>query len=160
MRQGNPKSTLRIAGHPVHPMLVAFPIAFLTGAFFTDIVYWQLREAFWAMMSVCLLAAGILTGVMAALAGLTDFLGDRRIRALSHAWQHMIGNLIAILLSLFNLFIRFGDAEAPVLSLGLPISAAVVLILMFTGWRGGDLIYRHRVGIPDDETGDETGESI
>ena len=151
MGQRNPRSTLRIAGHPVHAMLVAFPIAFLTGAVLTDLVYWQLREPFWATMSVCLLAAGILTGLMAAAAGLTDFLGDRRIRALSHAWQHMIGNVLAVLLSLFNLFVRFGDAEAPILSLGLPVSAAVVLILMFTGWRGGDLVFRHRVGVRDDD---------
>lgn len=151
MRSENPKSTLRIAGHPVHAMLVAFPIAFLTGAFITDVAYWRLGNPFWAAMSVWLLAAGVLTGLMAALAGLTDFLGDRRIRALSHAWQHMAGNLLVLLLSAFNLFIRFGDAATPIPSLGLPISTAVALMLMFTGWRGGDLVYRHRVGVANDE---------
>ena len=153
MAAGNPRSTARFAGHPIHPMLVPFPIAFLVGTLLSDLAYWQLRDPFWATASVYLLGAAIVMALAAALAGFTDFLGDRRIRALSHAWQHMIGNLVAVLLSVFNLFIRLGDPEAALLSLGLPISAVVALLLVFTGWRGGDLVFRHRVGIPDDEPG-------
>ena len=149
MADENPKSTARFAGHPIHPMLVPFPIAFLVGALVTDLAYWQTRDAFWATASVYLIGAGIVMALAAALAGFTDFLGDRRIRALSHAWQHMIGNLVVVLLSVFNLFIRAGDVQAGLLALGLYVSIAVNLILLFTGWRGGDLIYRHRVGIPD-----------
>ena len=151
MNGRNPRSTARIFGHPIHPMLVGFPIAFLTGALVSDIAYWQLREGIWAQLSLVLLAAGIVTALAAAAAGFTDFLGDRRIRALSHAWQHMLGNLLAVLLSIANLAIRLGDAEAAILSLGLSVSAVVALILVFTGWRGGDLVYRHRVGIPDED---------
>jgi uncharacterized membrane protein len=151
---GNPRSTARFAGHPIHPMLVPYPLAFLFGALLTDLAYWQLRTAFWAQASFWLIAAGIVGGLAAALAGFTDFFGDRRIRALSHAWQHMLGNLLVVLLSLFNLFLRLGSAEGGVLPLGLAISAAVALLLVFTGWRGGDLVYRHRVGIPD-ASGDE-----
>ena len=150
MADNNPRSTARIFGHPVHPMLVGYPIAFLTGTLLSDLAYWLLRESFWAQMSLVLLAAGILTAVAAALAGFTDFLGDRRIRALSHAWQHMLGNLLAVLVSAFNLYIRLDDPEAAIVPLGLLLSAAVGLILGFTGWRGGDLIYRHRVGIRDE----------
>ncbi len=150
MEPGNPRSTAKIAGHPIHPMLVGFPIAFLTGTLLSDLAYWQMRGPFWADLSLCLLAVGIVTAFAAALAGLTDFLGDRRIRALSHAWQHMIGNLLAVLLSIFNLLVRIGNPDDAILSLGLPLSAGVGLILLFTGWRGGDLVYRHRVGIPDE----------
>ncbi len=153
MTPGNPKSTARIATHPIHPMLIPFPIAFLVGTLLSDLVYWQTRDAFWASASVYLLGAGIIMALAAALAGFADFFGDRRIRALSHAWQHMIGNLVAVLLSVFNLLIRLGDAEGAILSLGLPISVLVVLLLLFTGWRGGDLVYRHRVGIPDEGPG-------
>jgi uncharacterized membrane protein len=150
-----PRSTARIFGHPIHPALVSFPIAFLVGTVLSDVAYWQTRDAFWATASFYLLAAGIATALAAASAGLTDFLGDRRIRALSHAWQHMIGNILAVALSAFNLLIRLGDTEGAILSLGLPISIAVGLLLLFTGWRGGDLVFRHRVGIPDRE--DEQG---
>ena len=151
MAFGNPRSTARIFGHPIHPMLVSYPIAFLTGTLVTDLLYCWTRDFFWAAASFYLLAAGIAMALAAAVFGLTDFLGDRRIRALSHAWQHMIGNLAAVLLSVFNLYLRLGGPETSVLPLGLAISAIVVLLLVFTGWRGGDLVFHHRVGIPDRE---------
>ena len=150
MAPENPRSTAKLFGHPIHPMLVSFPIALLTGTLVSDLVYCQTRDAFWANASFYLLAAGVVTALGAALAGFTDFFGDRRIRALSHAWQHMLGNLTAVLLSIFNLFLRLGGKESAILPLGLILSATVALLLVFTGWRGGDLVYRHRVGIPDD----------
>ena len=149
MTSENPQSTARILGHPIHPMLVSYPIAFLTGALVTDLLYCWTRDPFWATASLYLLGAGVVMALAAALFGFTDFFGDRRIRALSHAWQHMLGNLTAVLLSGFNLFLRLGGTESAVLPLGLAISAIGVLLLAFTGWRGGDLVYRHRVGIPD-----------
>ena len=145
----NPRSTAKIFGHPIHPMLVGYPIAFFTGTLVSDLIYCVTRDAFWATASLYLLIAGVVTALGAALAGFTDFFGDRRIRALSHAWQHMIGNLAAVLLSLANLVLRLGGAETAVLPLGLALSALVALLLVFTGWRGGDLVYQHRVGIPD-----------
>lgn len=149
MNNLNPRSTARIADHPVHPMLIPFPIAFLVGTLISDIIYWRTVDAFWATASVYLLVAAIITAALAAVAGFTDFFGDRRIRRLAHAWQHMIGNLIAVLLSIGNLLIRLGDPEGATVPVGLVISAAVVILLLFTGWRGGDLVYRHRVGVPD-----------
>jgi uncharacterized membrane protein len=87
---------------------------------------------------------------LAAVAGLTDFVGDRRIRDLGAAWHHMIGNVIAVLLSLWNWYRRYEGGEAAVLPLGLTISAVVVLILLYTGWRGWEMVYRHRVGVSDE----------
>lgn len=149
MNMNNPQSTARIAGHPIHPMLVPFPIAFLVGTLLGDIMYWRSGDAFWASASIYLLGAAIAMAALAALAGLIDFLGDARIRALSRAWQHMIGNVIAVLLSVFNLWIRLGDREGAIVPVGLLISTAVVLLLLFTGWRGGDLVFRHGVGVSD-----------
>ena len=150
MALDNPRSTARFFGHPIHAMLVSYPIAFLTGTLVTDLVYCWTRDAFWATASFWLLAAGIVMALAAAVFGFTDFFGDRRIRALSHAWQHMLGNLAAVLLSLLNLYLRLGGQETAVLPLGLAISAIVVLLLSFTGWRGGDLVFHHRVGVRDD----------
>ena len=143
----NPRSTARIFGHPIHPMLVSFPIALLSATLASDLVYCWTRDVFWATASFWLLGAGIVTALSAALFGFTDFLGDARIRALSHAWQHMLGNLSAVLLSAFNFYLRLGDAEAAILPLGLALSALVGLLLVFTGWRGGELVFRHRVGV-------------
>jgi uncharacterized membrane protein len=61
----------------------------------------------------------------------------------------MIGNVIAVLLSVFNLLIRLGDPQEAVVPIGLLISAVVALLLLFTGWRGGDLVFRGGVGVSD-----------
>jgi len=79
------RSTARIGGHPIHPMLVPFPIAFLIGALLSDLAYAGTRNAFWATASAWLVGAGVVGGVLAALAGVTDFLGNERIRALNDA---------------------------------------------------------------------------
>ncbi len=144
----NPRSTAKIAGHPLHPMLIVFPIAFWLGALLADIVYWIGAEPGWARASMWLVGAGVVGALAAALAGFVDFLGDAEIRRLHHAWQHMIGNVIALVLSALSLSLRLaeGAAEA-VLPWGLALSAIVGIVLAFTGWLGGELVYRHRIGV-------------
>jgi uncharacterized membrane protein len=150
-------STARIAGHPIHPMLVPFPIAFLIGALLADLAFWNTRDPFWAVAGAWLVGAGIAGGALAALAGLTDFLGSRRVRALRAAWVHFLGNATAILLAILNLYLRTvaPSAAEVVLPWGLALSAAVVAILAITGWLGWELVYRHGVGIATGE-GTET----
>jgi uncharacterized membrane protein len=128
-------------------MLVPFPIACFVGVLITDIVYWRTAEIMWSNFSAWLLVAGIVMGVLAALAGLTDFLSNRAIRAQSPAWPHMIGNLVALGLSIINAFVHSRDAWTSVVPTGLSLSALVVLILLFTGWMGWSMVYRHRVGV-------------
>jgi len=147
MTNGNPKSTASIAGHPIHPMLIPFPIAFLVTAFGTDIVYWWTTNAAWATASMWLLGAGVAMALVAALFGFADFLGESRIRALSDAWKHMIGNLVAVALALLNWYIRYHSGGA--VDYGIWLSLVTVLLLLFTGWKGGELVFRHRVGMAD-----------
>ena len=144
----NPRSTARILDHPLHPMLIPFPIAFFTATFAADLVYLANGEAGWASGAMWLLGAGIAMAALAALAGFTDFLGDRRVRAIRAAWWHMIGNLIAVVLELVNFYLRFtlGAAEA-IAPAGVTLSGIVVLLLLFNGWKGWELVYRHRVGV-------------
>jgi uncharacterized membrane protein len=115
----NPKSTASIAGHPIHPMLIPFPIAFLVTAFATDLAFWLTQDVIWATASMWLLGGGVVMGLLAALFGFTDFLGDVRIRNLNAAWQHMMGNLVAVVLALINWLIRYtAGAAAGVLPVG------------------------------------------
>jgi uncharacterized membrane protein len=137
-------------GHPLHPAIVSYPIAFFTGAFLTDLAFLFLGDAFWATGSFWLLAAGLATAALAALAGLTDFLGDRRIRALPDAWMHMVGNVTAVVIELINLILRLHDHAGPIASPGVYLSGVAFLILGFTGWKGGELVFRHRVGVADE----------
>jgi uncharacterized membrane protein len=131
-------------------MLVPFPIAFLTATFVSDLMFWRTGNSGWAVASLWLLGAALITAALAALAGLTDFLGDARIRALGPAWRHMLGNIAAVLLSLVNWYWRYDAGEAAVLPTGILISFVVVLLIVYTGWKGGEMVFRGRVGVTDD----------
>jgi uncharacterized membrane protein len=149
--RSNPQSTASIAGHPIHPMLIPFPVAFLVTAFVTDLVYWATGYEVWASASQWLLGAGVVTALLAAVFGFTDFFGDARIRQLGDAWKHMIGNLIAVVLALANWYVRYrSGAAAGVFPAGIWLSLITVLLLLFNGWKGWEMVYRHRVGIADD----------
>lgn len=143
----NPQSTAKIADHPLHPMLIPFPVAFFAGTLVVDIVFSQTGDAFWAAAGRWLLGAGLVMAALAALTGLTDFLGDRRIRALRAAWHHMIGNVVLVLIELVNLWQRLEAGDQFIVPMGLALSAVGTLLLLFNGWKGWEMVYRHRVAI-------------
>jgi uncharacterized membrane protein len=147
----NPRSTASIAGHPIHPMRIPFPVVFLTTAFATDVAYWVTGVPTWATASKWLLGAGVIMALVAALFGFADFFGSDRIRDLDDAWLHMGGNLIAVVLAAINWFLRFSAAEptSAVVPVGIWFSLATLLVLLFNGWKGWELVYRHHVGVTD-----------
>ena len=141
------RTTAQIAGHPIHPMLVPIPITCFVGALFTDIAYVASAEIMWANFSAWLLVVGVIFGVLAAIAGLADFLGNRVVRAQSPAWPHLIGNAVVLGLAVVNTLIHMRDAWTSVWPTGLILSVLTVLILPVTGWLGWALVYRHGVGV-------------
>jgi uncharacterized membrane protein len=141
------KSTASIAGHPIHPILIPFPIAFLVGAFLTDIGYWVTQDAFWARASLWLVAAGVVSGAVAAIFGLTDFLTIRRAREHAAGWIHFLGNAFALSLGLISWIMRTGDPAQAVVPWGIIFTGVITLALVVTGWFGGELAYRHRIGV-------------
>jgi uncharacterized membrane protein len=144
------RSTAHVGGHPIHPMLIPLPIGFLVGAFVSDLVFWATANAFWADAAFWALIGGIITALLAALFGFIDFFGERSVRVISDAWQHMIGNLIAVVLAVLSVYVRYRSGHtAGVFPWGITSSFAVVLVLLFTGWKGGELTFRHRVGVID-----------
>jgi uncharacterized membrane protein len=147
MPSSNPRSTASIGGHPVHAMLVPFPIACFAGTFLSDLVYWKTAAMQWANISAWLLTIGLIMSVFVAATGIIDFLGDQRIRSLRPARIHAVGNVTAVVLSIFNVFIHSRDAYTSVVPTGVTLSGIVVLILLVTGWNGWSLVYRHRVGV-------------
>ncbi len=146
-RGGHPKSTAKIADHPIHPMLVPFPIVCFVLAFVVDILISRGDIGLFAV-SKWLLGIGLLFAALAAVAGVVDFLGDDRVRRLGDALKHLIANVTAVVLELVNLVLRLNDPEF-VTSTGVYISAIVVLLLLYSGWKGGNLVYRHGVGVHD-----------
>ncbi|MFY7802054.1 MAG: DUF2231 domain-containing protein [Limnoraphis robusta] len=140
-------SKVAVAGHPLHPLIVTFPIAFLVGVLGTDIGYWLTRDIFWDRASVLLLVAGLLTGLLAAITGMIDFLEIDRVRQHNAGWIHMIGNIIALVLSGISLFFRWEQPGDFILFTGLILSLIVASVLGLTGWFGAELVYRHKIAV-------------
>jgi uncharacterized membrane protein len=140
-------ATALIANRPIHPMLVPIPIVCFVGALLTDIAYYETAEMMWADFSAWLLVVGVIMGVLAAIAGLVDFLSNRLIRAQAPAWPHLIGNLLVLVLAFFNALIHTRDAWTSVMPVGLVLSILTVLILPITGWLGWTMVYRHGAGV-------------
>jgi len=140
-------SSVAIAGHPIHPAIVLFPIAFLVGAAGTDIGYWLTRDPFWARASVWLIGVGFAAGILAAITGFSEFFKVKRVRERSAGWLHMGGNVAVMVLSLINLLLRQGNPAEPIVYTGLAISVVVATLLGITGWYGGELSFRHKIGV-------------
>jgi uncharacterized membrane protein len=145
-RANNLVSTVEIARYPVHSMLMPFPIVCFVGAFATDLAYWRSAEIMWADFSAWLLVIGMVTGVLAAIAGLFDFFSNRLIREQALAWPLVLGSLIVLVLSFFNTLIHTRDAWTSVVPTGLILSFIVVLILFVTAWRGRS-VTRYGAGV-------------
>lgn len=147
-REARPRSTASIFGHPIHPMLVPFPIVCFIGALITDIAYTQSANIMWANFSIWLITAGLVMAGFAAVAGLIDYLGDRRVRAIGIATVHMLLNVAVVVIELFNAFVHSRDGWTSVVPTGITLSAISVALLAVSGWLGGSLVYKHGVGTP------------
>jgi uncharacterized membrane protein len=145
----NPRSTAQIAGHPIHPMLVSFPIVLFISVFVCDLVFWRSGNAGWATAGLWLLGAGLIMAALTAIAGLIDFAGEQRIRDLSDSWWHAGANIIAVLIELYNFYIRYANGPSEIVPTGLILSLIVVCLLLYSGWKGGELVFHHRVGVTD-----------
>ena len=142
MATGTIQPAARIAGHPIHAMLVPIPILCFAGTLITDIVYWRTAEMMWANFSAWLVTVGVVMAVPTAIAGLVDFAVRRRIRAQAPALLHVTGNALVLILSALNAMIHSRDAWTSVVPIGLILSAVVVAIMTFTGVMGVILVHR------------------
>jgi len=148
------ESRVAISGHPVHPMVVPFPIALLSSAFVADLAFWATRRPFWAQTSSWLTRAGAVTGALAAVAGATDFLSIEKAREHRAGRIHAVGNAAALLLATWSAVMRSRSATRAVLPGGLVVSGLIATILTVTGWFGGELSYRHAIGVSGHHDGE------
>jgi uncharacterized membrane protein len=140
-------STVAIAGHPLHPLSIIFPIAFLAAALGSDFGYWLTRDFFWARASLWLIGLGLVTGIIAALIGMSDFLQIERVRKRTAGWAHLILNISILVFTTINFLLRLGDPEGSILPGGLILSLIVGTLTSITGWFGAELSYRHKIGV-------------
>lgn len=139
----------RLFGHPIHQMLIVFPLGLLGTSLLFDILYLVTGGDHWAQVSYYLVAAGIISGLIAAPFGLIDWLAiPGGTRAKRIGLLHGGGNVMVLLLFVLSWFLR---RDAPIAPGGLEVglSAAGVVLSLVTGWLGGELVDRLGIGVDE-----------
>ncbi len=137
-------SPASIGKHPIHPMLVVFPLGLLNFSTFADFMYTSGKgDPTWREVSNRTLAGGILTALAAAIPGLIDLLSLKG-RAKRVGLAHMCLNLGVVGLSAYSLWRRIKSPENPVTP---NLSLAGTAGLILSGWLGGELVYVHKAGV-------------
>lgn len=139
-----------VHGHPVHAALVPFPIVCFVLVLGTDVLYWQTGVLMWQEFSSWLLLVGLVTGGLAALAGMVDMLSRPVLRRMGHGWVHGLGNLLVLVLGFLNSLIHARDGWTAVVPWGLLLSTLTVVVLAVTVWIGRGMVYRQAIGVRPD----------
>lgn len=135
-----------IAKHPIHPMVIPFPIALWIFSFICDVVYaFGWGDALWKDMAFFSMAGGVIGALIAAIPGYLDYRSLAAGDVQRIGWWHMVINLAIVILFASNLWLRVGgDAEAV---LPLILSLVGIAMLGISGWLGGELVYVHGVAV-------------
>jgi uncharacterized membrane protein len=143
-------SRVKIAGHPVHPMLIAFPVAFYTAALAGYIVYANNNDTFWFKLAYAANAAGVAMAVVAALPGFIDWLNiPSDSPAKKTGLFHMVANVIALVCYGINFWIQCPkwDETNPLLGPAIILTALGFIITLVAGFLGWTLVQKHHVGV-------------
>jgi uncharacterized membrane protein len=144
----NMESRTKLFGHPIHPMLIVFPIGLLATAVIFDIIYLVTGNPILATVSFYMIAAGAVGGLLAAIFGFIDWLAlPNNSRAKNLGLWHGIGNFVIVVLFAISWFLRGGNANFIPGSLALLLSFAGIGLALITAWIGGELVYRLGVGV-------------
>jgi uncharacterized membrane protein len=144
-------SKASIAGHPVHPMIIPFPLALWTTSFATDVLFYLTRGSVLPLISKYLLAAGCIGAIAAAVPGIIDWLSITHPSTKRIANWHARLNIIALLIFAASLYLRMNAGGAHWVGYGLKIpillSLLGVILIAISGWLGGSLSFEHGVGV-------------
>ena len=141
-------STVAVAGHPIHAMMVTFPIALVISTLGCDIFYWYTADPFWTRAALWASGFAFWLGIGASIAGTAELLLVPAIRGRVASWNHAIAAITMLSIAGLNWGVRFaGDPEAVVLPLGLALSVLASLFVGIAGWHGGKLVFDHGVGV-------------
>jgi uncharacterized membrane protein len=143
------ESRVKFAGHPVHPMLVVFPLGLLATAVIFDVIYLVSDNARWTLAAYYMIGAGIVGGLAAALFGWLDWLGvPGGTRAKRIGLWHGTGNSVVLALFLMSWLLRRASPEAP--PTGAVVAGLIGLVIAtVSAWFGGELVDRLGVGVDE-----------
>jgi uncharacterized membrane protein len=143
------RSHVRLLGHPVHPMLIVFPLGLLATSLIFDLVALASGNASWAGASFYMIAAGVLGGLLAAVFGAIDWLAiPSGTRAKRIGLWHGAGNVVVVGLFALGWLLRWNEPAAPGAA-SMDLSVAAVTLALITSWLGGELVDRLGVGVED-----------
>jgi uncharacterized membrane protein len=143
------ESRAKLLGHPVHQMLIVFPLGLLAMAVIFDLLAVGLGNGYWSEISYWMIAAGVVTGLLAAPFGFIDWLAipagtrARRLGAI-----HGLGNVAVVVMFSLSWWLRGAAPSAPE-ALALALSFAAGALALVTGWLGGELVDRLAVGVDE-----------
>lgn len=140
-------SRAAIAGHPLHPMMIHFPVAALIGLVAADAAWLLLEDPFWQRAALWLCGIGAAGGWVASIAGLVDLLSVQQIREKVTAWCHAIIAVMMLSLASLNWVLRYnaGDEDRALVCFYLSLLTAALIGL--AAFLGGRLVYEHAVGV-------------
>lgn len=146
-RDTDVSSRIAVAGHPIHVMLVTFPIALVTATLGSDIFWWLTADPFFVRVGLWTSGWGFGMGVLASIAGAAELLAVRGIRRQPASWSHAVLALMLLSLAGTNWIIRLEDAEAIILPWGGMLSLISLMFVGLAGWQGGKLVFEHQIGV-------------
>lgn len=142
----NVRTPASVAGHPLHAMLIVFPVGLLIFSVVCDLIsLGSTNPAVWATVALYTMVGGFIGALLAAVPGLIDLLSLRDPRIKKLAVTHMSLNLVAVALYAVNIWLRLHGA--PGTATPLALSVAAIVLLGISGWLGGEMVHRHGVGV-------------
>jgi uncharacterized membrane protein len=143
------ESKAKALGHPIHPMLIVFPLGLLSTAAIFDVIYLVTDDGAWAQASFYMIAAGIIGGLASAVFGLIDWLAiPPATRAKRIGLLHGLGNVLVLALFAGSWLLR-ADPDTATPTTAVALSLAGVMLALVTAWLGGELVDRLGVGVDD-----------
>lgn len=140
-------SLVAVAGHPIHAMLVTFPIALVISTLGCDVFYWWTGDPFWTRAALWASGFAFWLGILASVAGTAELLLVAGIRQRAASWTHAVIAVTMLSIAGLNWGMRIGDAEAAVLPVGLGLSVLASIFVALAGWHGGKLVFDHGIGL-------------
>lgn len=140
-----------IAKHPIHPILIPFPIALWIFSFVCDLVYaFRWGGELWSDMAFFSMAGGVIGALVAAVPGYLDYRSLTAPDVQRIGWWHMTVNLSIVILFAVNLWLRMASETGTIAPLLLSLIG--IALLGISGWLGGELVYVHGVAVEPQTT--------